>query len=1094
MSDDITKVRGTTQSFKNDKGGAVTRNYPLIGIVKNNIDPEKSGRIQVFVEDMGSGGSSDDSKSWITVSYMSPFFGATSPAAGDSGGHGSYTGNPHAYGFWATPPDIGTKVICVFVNGDANFGYYIGCIPESGYNHMVPALGASSNITVNEGEAPSYGGAKRLPVSEINKSNPKLAGSTQGADEARPVHSYQAAILNKQGLLRDADRGTIGSSAMRESPSRVFGISTPGRPIYEGGFTDDNIKEQASSASPDKLKIAGRRGGHSIVMDDGDQAGSDQLMRLRTAGGHQVLMSDTADTLFIIHANGQSWVELGSEGTVDIYSTNSFNVRTQGDINFHADNNINIHADKNLSIKAKNIIQESEETTSYKVGTDFASHTVGKHTNKVDGAMSFSSGSEASFASGSTTYINGSKINLNTGAAGLTPAAVKSIDLTAHADTLYDKQKGYASAPGKLKSITSRAPAHAPWAMAGKGVDVKVNLSADAALPSVPNAATQAANNSTPKTPSTPVTPAVAATVPANKPASDSIDKPTTQAALGQAATNAASGPAAEAVSNGSGIVTTKKTNTVSTGGGSGAGTGLRAILSLPGGFAVESETKTAALGKFAMNPAQLVDAGILKPGSDKLITSAISSGMSLEKAIPTNLFTGKDGITSVEGFTKDIGAQVNAQTDLLAKGEEGLKSLGILSGKESPTQSLGLVMSAATAGLGATVSMLKNASLDASSLKMPSLPDISNLNLGSPSELIAGGKFAAGLADKVTGGLNSLTSAIPENPLESLKGTAASAFASITDSFKPLKAGVPLNLTAINKDEAAAKVADAAGTASELAAKASPSSLKDSLSAAASNALKSPAIASLAGSAAGGLLSLVPKGGNPLIGELVSKATSSGITSMLKTGKDAATSAAGLAGLPAGADSAMNSVSSLDPSSLKDKLPSLSGLADKISGSVAGITKSVTGAVGNLDLSKGGLMGAVTAGMNLPDISKLNASIGALPSIGGIKLPTVAEATSSFDSVVAQSKALLGDPKIPPLNFGKLTPKIMSQAEAQQYDKLKADYSTEEDNYFATRKAYWDAKGKFGPDSPEAASAQAAYTASSQKLETIKSDISKLT
>ena len=44
MSENITKVRGTTQSFKNDKGGAVTRNYPLIGIVKNKKGNRKQNR------------------------------------------------------------------------------------------------------------------------------------------------------------------------------------------------------------------------------------------------------------------------------------------------------------------------------------------------------------------------------------------------------------------------------------------------------------------------------------------------------------------------------------------------------------------------------------------------------------------------------------------------------------------------------------------------------------------------------------------------------------------------------------------------------------------------------------------------------------------------------------------------------------------------------------------------------------------------------------------------------------------------------------------------------------------------------------------
>jgi hypothetical protein len=57
-------------------------------------------------------------------------------------------------------------------------------------------------------------------------------------------------------------------------------------------------------------------------------------------------MSDGAVTLQIIHSNGQSYVELGTEGTVDVYAMNSVNIRTQGDLNLHADNNININSKK----------------------------------------------------------------------------------------------------------------------------------------------------------------------------------------------------------------------------------------------------------------------------------------------------------------------------------------------------------------------------------------------------------------------------------------------------------------------------------------------------------------------------------------------------------------------------------------------------------------------------------------------------------------------------------------------------------------------------------------------------------------------------
>ena len=145
-----------------------------------------------------------------------------------------------------------------------------------------------------QGEADSYGGATRLPVSEYNNANTKLNNKPVLTDQPRPVHSYQAAILNKQGLIRDPDRGAISSSGQRESPSRVFGMSTPGRPIYQGGYTDESIGNAVKQQDiPDNnFKVVGRLGGHTLVMDDGDLQGRDQLLRLRTSTGHMIMMND----------------------------------------------------------------------------------------------------------------------------------------------------------------------------------------------------------------------------------------------------------------------------------------------------------------------------------------------------------------------------------------------------------------------------------------------------------------------------------------------------------------------------------------------------------------------------------------------------------------------------------------------------------------------------------------------------------------------------------------------------------------------------------------------------------------------------------
>jgi hypothetical protein len=341
---------------------------------------------------------------------------------------------------------------------------------------MIPAIGASPNIVPNSAEAAALGGATLLPVTNLNTNNSNITNGTQFLTAPKPIHSYSSSIYFQQGLIRDSIRGPISSSALRESPSRVgWGVSTPGRPIYQGGFTDANVLTKGASASNESLKLVSRRGGHSIVMDDGDVVGKDQLIRLRTALGHQILMSDDGQTLFIIHANGQSYIELGKEGTIDMYATNSVNIRTQGDLNLHADNNININAKNDLNIAANNIKINAETDISYRSGKNFSGYTLGTYTVKVNGSMSMEASGEGSYASAGTMYVNGSKINLNTGSTSVTPVEVPKIPIVTHTDTLFDKIKGWLAAPGYLLSIVSRAPAHSPWSSANQGVDVKVN-------------------------------------------------------------------------------------------------------------------------------------------------------------------------------------------------------------------------------------------------------------------------------------------------------------------------------------------------------------------------------------------------------------------------------------------------------------------------------------------------------------------------------------------------------------------------------------------------------------------------------------------
>lgn len=485
MAEDIQKAKGPTKRSTPFSGGANPRMVPVIGIVKNNSDPTRSGTIEVYLRD-NSGLDPENFRNWRKVRFLSPFYGLTR-ASSPNTGEGTYKGNSNSYGMWFSPPDIGTQVLCLFVDGDLNVGFYIGCIPEPDALQMVPAVGAVTNIVPNSDEAKKYGDSKKLPVTNINTKNKNFTETAQYLTAAKPIHSYVAATMWQQGVIRDPVRGPISSSAQRENISRVgFGISTPGRPIYEGGFNDKTVADNLDEDKNKQLKVVARRGGHSIVMDDGDIVGQDNLVRIRTSLGHQIMMSDSGQTLMILHANGQSYVELGKEGTVDIYSTNSFNVRTMGDLNLHADNNINIHATKNLNIQAESIQVESKKDIKIRAGANFNQYTAGTHTVKADGPYSMYAQGDISMASGAKAFVNGSKVNLNSGKTSTNPQTVPVIDQIQHTDTLFDNSKGWLAAPKKLNSIASRAPAHTPWADAGLGVNVKTSAGASSTLPSAP--------------------------------------------------------------------------------------------------------------------------------------------------------------------------------------------------------------------------------------------------------------------------------------------------------------------------------------------------------------------------------------------------------------------------------------------------------------------------------------------------------------------------------------------------------------------------------------------------------------------------------
>jgi hypothetical protein len=362
---------------------------PFIGTVKANTDILRSGRLQVWIPELG--GDPNDDRSWRSVAYSTPFYGVTPNQSS-----GDYQHSPHSYGMWFVPPDIGVDVICIFVNGDPARGYWIGCVPQWPSLHMLPAISAPV-----DGSTPAP--VTDLYVDPLSSQSGASGDLANFAKAQRLVHKNQEASWTAQGILKDPDRGPGTSSAFRETPSSVFGISTPGQPLKEDAV----------------LGVAGRKGGHTFVMDDGDYKGKNAQMRLRTAAGHMILMNDTTDFIYIINSKGTAWVELTSQGDINVFGQSTmnitakagFNLETDGGITMHAKQDINIKSDTNVNIEGKDI------------------NLKGSGSTKVTGAMSLHLKGKSTFVTGDTCLqfksnghldARGLCITLNT--VGVTPA------------------------------------------------------------------------------------------------------------------------------------------------------------------------------------------------------------------------------------------------------------------------------------------------------------------------------------------------------------------------------------------------------------------------------------------------------------------------------------------------------------------------------------------------------------------------------------------------------------------------------------------------------------------------------------------------
>lgn len=377
---------------------------PYLARIVSNMDPKYMGTLQVqLLRDVGN--SPNREGQTIPVKYLSPFYGVTALEHADK--NDNYNGTQKSYGFWAVPPDIGTLVVVIFIEGKVEQGFWIGCAQDEYMNFMVPGYAATE---INNGTTKG-----KKVVAEYNK-NLNPGTHTDTTLIKKPIHPFSD-VLGLQGLATDEARGTTTSSARRDMPSNVYGWSTPGPVDRRAGAKKGKVGHSQSGVTG---AFVSRLGGSSFVMDDGDpnflrtvpasegpptyaavEAGEtgdpsipqNELIRLRTRTGHQILLHNSEDLIYIGNARGTAWIELTSNGKIDIYAADSISLHTKGDFNVTADNDINLSAGGKVNILAGDVMHLDSGA-----------------------AMEIVSGADTKITTSATTHINSGGNHLETAA------------------------------------------------------------------------------------------------------------------------------------------------------------------------------------------------------------------------------------------------------------------------------------------------------------------------------------------------------------------------------------------------------------------------------------------------------------------------------------------------------------------------------------------------------------------------------------------------------------------------------------------------------------------------------------------------------
>lgn len=325
--------------------GIISQESPLtsfitIGIVVDTDDPLESGRLRVFCPTLN-----DDPKKLLHLPwavYMSPMGGSisnSSYARGEGKGPEN-TDGAVAYGFWAIP-EQGSKVLVTCIDGDERRRVWMGCLPEHQETHT---LFHGRYKWDGNGKPDGPLSSKDSPIEPLYTNAGKAFNNDRESREWKTRQAeYQATAIPEDGSPPNDAKITYLDGSFKEISQQEQDDWV--KPIVGSHGYDWSGNKGVGSHKASRVFGLSTPGNHALSMDD---RAFNSRIRMRSTTGHQIILDDTNERIYLSSNEGNNWIELDSNGNIDIYSKRRVSIHAEKDINFSTDESFRVKAKKGI--------------------------------------------------------------------------------------------------------------------------------------------------------------------------------------------------------------------------------------------------------------------------------------------------------------------------------------------------------------------------------------------------------------------------------------------------------------------------------------------------------------------------------------------------------------------------------------------------------------------------------------------------------------------------------------------------------------------------------------------------------------------------